>query len=64
MPKFPSLTSKKILRILERVGFKVDHVTEATTFSLIPSAERESLSPFTLKIYQKAQSTQFSRLLE
>jgi predicted RNA binding protein YcfA (HicA-like mRNA interferase family) len=27
MPKFPSLTSKKILRILQKAGFKIDHAT-------------------------------------
>lgn len=27
MPKFPSLSSKKLLRILQNAGFQIDHTT-------------------------------------
>jgi len=49
MPKFPSLTPKKILRILERGGFKIDHITGSHYILFNPLTGKRVTLPFHTK---------------
>jgi predicted RNA binding protein YcfA (HicA-like mRNA interferase family) len=49
MPKFPSLTPKKILRILERAGFEIDHITGSHYILFNPLTGKRVTLPFHTK---------------
>jgi predicted RNA binding protein YcfA (HicA-like mRNA interferase family) len=49
MPKFSSLAPKKILRILERAGFKVDHITGSHYILFNPLTGKRVTLPFHTK---------------
>ena len=46
MPKLPSLTSRKLLQILAKVGFEVDHVTGSHYILYNKITERRVTVPF------------------
>jgi len=49
MPKLPSFTSKKILKILERAGFKIDHITGSHYILFNSSTGKRVTLPFHAK---------------
>lgn len=46
MPKLPSLTSKKLLRILDNSGFKIDHITGSHYILYHPETGKRVTLPF------------------
>lgn len=43
MPKLPSLTPQKLIKILKKKGFKLDRVKGSHIFTTIQKAEKKSL---------------------
>ncbi len=46
MPKLPALTSKKLIRILEKLGFQLDHKTGSHFIFYDPKTKRRAVVPF------------------
>jgi len=49
MPKFPSLTSKNLLKILKRKGFEIDRVTGSHYILYHPVSRKRITFPFHAK---------------
>jgi predicted RNA binding protein YcfA (HicA-like mRNA interferase family) len=41
MPKLPVLSPKKLIKILEKLGFQLDHITGSILFFIIQEQKRE-----------------------
>ena len=60
MPKLPSLTSEKVIKVLKRKGFVLDiELKEATMFIITQKQKEELLSLFINGIYQKEHCLKF-----
>ena len=46
MPKIPSLTPKKLLRILQKAGFEIDHTTGSHYILYNPQTNKRITLPF------------------
>jgi predicted RNA binding protein YcfA (HicA-like mRNA interferase family) len=49
MPKLPSLTSKKVIKILERKGFVLDRVKGSHRIYYHPESRRRVVIPYHMK---------------
>ena len=45
MPKLPVLTPKKLIRILEKLGFQLDHTTGSHFVFYHPASKRRAVVP-------------------
>lgn len=46
MPKLPVLTSKKLIKVLEKIGFQLDHKTGSHFIFYDPKSKRRAVVPF------------------
>ncbi len=46
MPKLPSLTSRKLIKILKSIGFKLDHTTGSHFIFYNPQTKKRAVVPF------------------
>ena len=53
MPKLPALTPKELLRILQKAGFKTDHVTGSHYILFHPETKKRITLPFHSKSLPK-----------
>jgi len=49
MPKLPSLTPKKVIKKLKRLGFVQDHITGSHIIMYHPNTDRRAVVPYHLK---------------
>lgn len=49
MPKLRALTSKKIIKVLERLGFQLDHKTGSHFIFYHPETKRRTVVPYHAK---------------
>jgi predicted RNA binding protein YcfA (HicA-like mRNA interferase family) len=49
MPKLPVLTSKEFLKILQKIGFKIDHISGSHYILRNPANNKRITIPFHLK---------------
>ncbi|OHA31302.1 MAG: hypothetical protein A3B11_01645 [Candidatus Taylorbacteria bacterium RIFCSPLOWO2_01_FULL_44_26] len=46
MPKLPVLTAKKVIRILQKEGFEIDHTTGGHYIFFNPTTKKRATVPF------------------
>ena len=49
MPKFPVITSKKLVKILNKIGFQVDHKTGSHFIFYNSKTKKRAVLPYHLK---------------
>lgn len=61
MPKLPSITSKKLIKILERLGFQLDHSTGSHFIFYNPTTKKKAVVPYHKKDLPKGTITSILR---
>jgi predicted RNA binding protein YcfA (HicA-like mRNA interferase family) len=46
MPKLPSITARKLIKILSRCGFEIDHKTGSHFIFYHPASKRRAVVPY------------------
>ena len=61
MPKFPSVTPRKLIQIIKHLGFKLDHTTGSHFIFYNSKTKRRAVVPYHLKDLPKGTLTSILR---